>query len=503
MFGGTGLGLTISKMVIDAMGGKIGLESKPGVGSSFWFEVSLKKQPIEKRGTAPLTLEPVNVRGVRILGVDDNQTNRLVLTRMVEGFGCHIEMAATGAKALEMLRAAARLGDPYRIVLLDMQMPGMDGEQTTRAIKSDPSIKNAKIIILTSMGQRGDAMRLEALGCSGYLLKPVKQKMLHEAIIAVIGRKEEIQSGLITRHILSEQKRHGQRILLAEDNPINQKLAVTLLQKAGFSVDAVENGNQAIARIKSEPYHAVLMDVQMPDMDGFEATQKIREWEKDSNQHIPIIAMTAHAMSGDRERCLEAGMDDYITKPIEPSVLFNVLDRWTQLDLPENANTVGPVADYSMQENLISGDWDNGLFGESLETGERDIHASSPEPEPATPSRALPMDLEMAIYRFGGDRAFLQEMSEEFKNGFPTRLNDLKAAIQDGDINRLSRLAHNLKGSALNFSAEPIASIAARLELCGTHENIHEAPSLVDQLALEVRRLEDYLSSTDISKENT
>ena len=174
----------------------------------------------------------------------------------------------------------------------------------------------------------GDAVRLAALGCSAYLLKPVKQQILFDAVVAVLSREKERQPSLVTRHTLSEQRKLGQRILLAEDNAINQKLAVVLLQKAGYSVDAVETGAQALEKVQSNQYNAVLMDVQMPEMDGFESTHQIREWEKSNGQHIPIIAMTAHAMQGDRERCIEAEMDDYVSKPLEPKVLFAALDRW-------------------------------------------------------------------------------------------------------------------------------------------------------------------------------
>ena len=334
-YGGTGLGLTISKQLVEIMHGKIGLQSTPGLGTTFWFDIKFEKQPLEKRGTAPLTLGPVNLTYARVLVVDDNQTNRMVLTKNVEALGSRVDAVSCGAKALESLRDAHRAGDPYHIVLLDMQMPGMDGEQTARAIKSDPSVKDVKILILTSMGQRGDAVRLEALGCSGYLLKPVKQQMLFDAVLAVLARKEEPPT-IITRHILAEQRKDDLRILLAEDNPINQKLAIILLQKAGYSVDAVETGLQALERVKADHYSIVLMDVQMPDMDGFEATRQIRVWEKAIGQHIPIIAMTAHAMAGDRERCIDAGMDDYITKPLEPRVLFSAIDRWTQNLDPEN-----------------------------------------------------------------------------------------------------------------------------------------------------------------------
>jgi PAS domain S-box-containing protein len=329
-YGGTGLGLTISKQLVEMMGGTIGVQSTPGIGTTFWFDIQFEKQPLEKGDTAPLTPGPANLTHARVLVVDDNQTNRMVLTKNVEALGSRVDAVSSGAKALESLRNAHRAGDPYHVVLLDMQMPGMDGEQTARAIKSDPSVKEVKILILTSMGQRGDAVRLQALGCSGYLLKPIKQQVLLDAVVAVLGRKEDQPPVIITRHILAEQRKNELRLLLAEDNLINQKLAVALLQKAGYSVDVVDTGVLALERIKTNHYNAVLMDVQMPDMDGFEATHEIRTWEQGNGQHIPIIAMTAHAMTGDRERCIDAGMDDYVTKPLEPRVLLNVLERWTQ-----------------------------------------------------------------------------------------------------------------------------------------------------------------------------
>jgi CheY-like chemotaxis protein/HPt (histidine-containing phosphotransfer) domain-containing protein len=494
-YGGTGLGLTISKQLVEAMHGKIGLESQPGVGSTFWFDINFEKQPTKKHVTAPLSPKLLNLSQARILIIDDNQTNRLILIKNVEALGSRVDTVASGAKGLESLRNAHRAGDPYHVVLLDMQMPGMDGEQTARAIKSDPSMKDVKIIILTSMGHRGDAARMESLGCSSYLLKPVKQQLLFDAILAVLGNEKEKGAGLITRHVLSEQRKSNLRLLLAEDNPINQKLAVIVLQKAGYSVDTVDTGLEAVAKAKSHQYNAILMDVQMPDMDGLEATQKIREWEQARGTHIPIIAMTAHAMIGDRERCLEVGMDDYVMKPLQPRVLFSALNRWIENELPETAAEV-EVHDYSSQSEAYSMDFDDGLFGEAPSTTPTP-KVVAPLPQAVGSFDDLPVDIQSAAERFDSDRDFIIGILSEFTGHLPERLKEIQNALQSGDINALCRLAHNIKGVALNICAGPIAQVALALEAAALREDLVASSTLVAQLELEATRLTEFLSHAD------
>ena len=494
-YGGTGLGLTISKQLVEAMGGAIGLESKPGIGTTFWFDIQFENVLFEDReATDDLTFTRLeNLAQARILVVDDNQTNRMVLIKNVEMLGARVDAVPSGAKGIESLRNAFRAGDPYHVVLLDMQMPGMDGEQTARAIKSDPSIKDAKILILTSMGQRGDAARLEALGCSGYLLKPVKQQMLFDAVLAVLGRSEDESVSLITRHILSEKRNVGVRLLLAEDNPVNQKLAVILLQKAGYLVDAVETGVAAFEKVTTtNSYGVVLMDVQMPDMDGLEATRLIRAWESKNKKHIPIIAMTAHAMTGDRDRCLEAGMDDYVTKPLEPKVLFSAIDRWIQNTSVNKGPEMETDQDSPAEDPInLSADLGRDWLGESAPVASPKSEQVTSQVEALTDR--LPADLEAALFRFSGDRDFMKEMCQEFRNHLPARMEEFRAALQNGEIKTIGRLAHNLKGVCLNFNAEPLAEFAAKLEICGREENLAEAPVLLNQVEHEINRLQEFL----------
>ncbi len=448
--GGTGLGLAISSRLVEMMGGHLDLQSEMGKGSTFWFDVPLSLQIGLPLGAAPARQVPLE--GLRVLVVDDNATNLLVLQEMLRAWRMRPVICADAAEALSQLQSSAAAGEPFHLALLDAEMPEVDGFQLAARVRAHPGLEGGPILMLSSADGLGLVARAREVGISLTLVKPIKQSELFDAIASTLG-KSIPKEAPAPAPAPKKAAPGALRVLVVDDNAVNQRLASILLEGRGHGVVLAGNGREALARLSADRFDVVLMDVQMPEMDGFEATAAIRAQESKTGDRVPIVGVTAHAIKGDRERCLAAGMDGYVSKPIRPETLFEAID--------------------------------------AVLKGRKGRAQSDSEPEVDTEAQVL-RDREL-LALVGGDSDIVSELARLFLEDGPRRLEDIKAALAAGDHQAVRNAAHTLKGSAASICAPRTADAALRLEELAEASDLDGARGAFAALSVEVAQLEQAL----------